>query len=67
MPLFLQETDLAMAANTVTGASNGNADRILVVVELAGGNCGLNTVVPFEQDEYYRARPTIAIRKESAL
>ena len=67
LPLFLRETDLAMAANTVTGATNGNSDRILVVVELAGGNCGLNTVVPFEQDEYYRARPTIAIRKNTAL
>ena len=67
LPLFLQETDLAMAANTVAGTSNGNTDRILVVVELAGGNCGLNTVVPFEQDEYYRARPTIAIRKNAAL
>ena len=56
-----------MAANTVTGVDNGNTERILVVVELAGGNCGLNTVVPFEQDEYYKARPTIAIRKDAAL
>lgn len=67
MPLFLQETDLAMAANTVTGIPNGKADRILVVVELAGGNCGLNTVVPFEQDVYYKARPTIAIAGKSTL
>ena len=67
LPTFLRETDLAMAANVVAGGDNGNAERILVVLELAGGNCGLNTVVPFEQDEYNRARPTIAIAKKSTL
>ena len=30
-------------------------DRILVVVELSGGNDGLNTVVPYGDDAYYRA------------
>jgi uncharacterized protein (DUF1501 family) len=37
-------------------------DRILVVVELTGGNDGLNTVVPYGDDAYYRARPRIGIR-----
>src|SRR2546423_7673629 len=37
-------------------------DRILVVVELSGGNDGLNTVVPYGDDAYYRARPRIGIR-----
>jgi uncharacterized protein (DUF1501 family) len=36
--------------------------RILVVVELSGGNDGLNTVVPYGDDAYYRARPRIGIR-----
>jgi uncharacterized protein (DUF1501 family) len=36
--------------------------RILVVVELSGGNDGLNTVVPFGDDAYYRARPRIGIK-----
>src|SRR6195256_4019462 len=36
--------------------------RILVIVELSGGNDGLNTVVPFGDDAYYRARPRIGIK-----
>lgn len=42
-------------------------DRILVVVQLAGGNDGLNTLVPIDNDDYYKARPGIAIGKGSAL
>jgi uncharacterized protein (DUF1501 family) len=38
--------------------------RILVVVELSGANDGLNTVVPYADDAYYRARPRLGIRAE---
>ncbi|MCA9056947.1 MAG: DUF1501 domain-containing protein [Planctomycetaceae bacterium] len=49
-------------------ASGGRADgRILVVVEMAGGNDGLNTVVPFANDEYRKARPTLAIPADRVL
>ena len=41
--------------------------RILVLVQLAGGNDGLNTLVPFEDADYYRLRPTIGIAKENVL
>ena len=41
--------------------------RVLVLVQLAGGNDGLNTVVPFEDDDYYRLRPTLGIPKAQAL
>ncbi len=40
---------------------------ILVVVELSGGNDGLNTIVPHGDDNYYRLRPTIGIRRDSLL
>lgn len=40
---------------------------ILVVVQLAGGNDGLNTVLPFTDDRYYRLRPTLAIPASAAL
>ena len=40
---------------------------ILVVLELSGGNDGLNTVVPYGDDNYYRLRPTIGIRPEKLL
>ena len=33
------------------------ADRILVVLEMSGGNDGFNTVVPYADDTYYRLRP----------
>ena len=41
--------------------------RILLLVELKGGNDGLNTVVPVSNDFYYRARPQLAIAKDKAL
>jgi uncharacterized protein (DUF1501 family) len=41
--------------------------RVLVVIHLAGGNDGLNTVVPFRADEYYKSRPRIAIRPQDVL
>lgn len=41
--------------------------RILVLVQLAGGNDGLNTVIPYEDDHYYRLRPTLGIAKEKVL
>lgn len=40
---------------------------ILVVVQLAGGNDGLNTLVPFADDQYYRLRPTLGIAREKVL
>jgi len=40
---------------------------ILVLVQLAGGNDGLNTLVPFEDANYYRLRPTLGIAKEKVL
>ena len=41
-------------------AANG---KILVVLELSGGNDGLNTVVPYGDDAYYRHRPEIGLPK----
>lgn len=53
------------------GASNqammSRREKILVVVELSGGNDGLNTVVPFADEEYYKNRFTLAIGKDQVL
>jgi uncharacterized protein (DUF1501 family) len=38
--------------------------RILVVVEMSGANDGLNTLVPYTDDEYYRLRPRIGLRAD---
>jgi uncharacterized protein (DUF1501 family) len=35
---------------------------ILVIVQLAGGNDGLNTVIPFTDDRYYNLRPTLGLK-----
>ena len=49
---------VASAAQAAATADDG---RILVIVELSGANDGLNTVVPFADDAYYRARPKLGI------
>ena len=54
MPLFGQ----AAAALSAQGKSDG---KILVVLELSGGNDGLNTLVPYGDDAYYRHRPNLGI------
>ncbi len=40
-----------------------NQDRVLVVIQMTGGNDGLNTVVPTGDEEYCKARPKLAIAK----
>ncbi|WP_303316804.1 DUF1501 domain-containing protein [Flavivirga abyssicola] len=39
----------------------------LVIIQLSGGNDGLNTVVPFRNDLYYKERPTLAISKNDII
>src|SRR5205814_7630371 len=41
--------------------------RVLVVVQLDGGNDGLNTVVPFNDDDYRKARPRLQIGEKTVL
>ncbi|MCH8204897.1 MAG: hypothetical protein IID09_07005, partial [Candidatus Hydrogenedentes bacterium] len=67
LPMFLRETNLAFAANAAAGIEQAHPDRILVVLELSGGNDGLNTVIPYTNDEYYRARPTLALPESNVL
>ena len=43
------------------------AERILVLIELKGGNDGLNTVVPYADDSYYQLRPVIGIKREDMI
>src|SRR5688500_16993059 len=42
-------------------------DRVLVLVNLNGGNDGLNTLIPIDDPAYYNARTNIAIAKTDAL
>jgi uncharacterized protein (DUF1501 family) len=57
-----------LVQSTLGAAPAPEKDRsILVLVQLAGGNDGLNTLVPFEDAHYYRLRPTLGIAKEKVL
>ena len=53
VPMFLSRS--ANAASSKTG------ETVLVVIQLSGGNDGLNTVVPYGNDEYARSRPTLRL------
>ncbi len=48
-------------------ANNNKNNRIVVLVELKGGNDGFNTLVPFADALYYKYRPRIAIQQRQVL
>jgi uncharacterized protein (DUF1501 family) len=53
-------------ARTAQAAAPGK-DTILVVLEMTGGNDGLNTVIPYADDLYHKARPTLRQTKDTVL
>ncbi|MEZ5477453.1 MAG: DUF1501 domain-containing protein [Thiolinea sp.] len=67
---FLQLAGAAALSSALPSMSwaaapyNRNA-RILVLVELKGGNDGFNTLIPFDDDIYYHLRPKLGIRKQA--
>lgn len=72
---FLQVGSLATASlmlpKFLSAFEKGNlvppGNKVLVVIQLSGGNDGLNTVIPVSNDIYYKERPRLAIAKNSAL
>jgi len=79
---FLRQLGLLASASTMSmtmgsvplrafGKSIYKADelngKVLVLIQLSGGNDGLNTVIPFEDSLYYNARPNIAINKSDVI
>jgi uncharacterized protein (DUF1501 family) len=62
-PAFLARA----AAGPDPAVAPGVDAPILVVVQLGGGNDGLNTVVPYGDDTYYRMRPALGLRKDRLL
>src|SRR5262249_18601638 len=68
LPMILSRPSAALAAQALEGTSiEKHPERILVVVELSGGNDGLNTVVPYGDVAYYKARPKIGIREREII
>ena len=70
-------TALAIGAAAPTGwiqalastlnEQSASQDKMLVVIQLTGGNDGLNTIIPYSNELYYKSRPKLAIPKESVL
>ncbi|MBL7808319.1 MAG: DUF1501 domain-containing protein [Saprospiraceae bacterium] len=59
MPGFLKSLETPGAVSV-----NG---RKLVIIQLSGGNDGLNTIIPVRNDIYYKERPRLGIKREQAL
>ncbi len=70
VPAFLANTFSALhaeAADSATQITTGRDASILVVLQMAGGNDGLNTVAPYGNDHYRRARPNLGLRAADVL
>lgn len=72
---FLKQSSLASSLFFVPSfvkafeqvSSSSLGYKRLVIIQLSGGNDGLNTVVPFRNDLYYKERPTLAIPKNKII
>jgi uncharacterized protein (DUF1501 family) len=70
VPSFVAQTFQVMqaqAADSAIQVMTGKDSPILLVIQLAGGNDGLNTIVPFGMDAYYQSRPTIGLKADTLL
>ena len=54
-------------ALAATMAQGPRWDRYVIVIHLVGGNDGLNTLVPYREEAYYKARPDLAIDADQVL
>lgn len=57
-----------LVQSTLGASPSPEKDRtILVLIQLAGGNDGLNTIIPYEDADYHRLRPTLGLKKDAVL
>jgi uncharacterized protein (DUF1501 family) len=69
IPWFLNSSafGLPLAGAGLSSIPGVPEDHVLVVIQLSGGNDGLNTVVPYGVDGYYKARPAIGVQAKDVL
>src|SRR3982751_6261963 len=70
VPTFLANTFSALqaeAADKPTQIATGHDSSILVILQMAGGNDGLNTIAPYSNDHYHRARSRIGLAEKQIL
>jgi uncharacterized protein (DUF1501 family) len=68
VPYFVQKSAAAFLPELGLSSTPGAPeDHVLVIVQLGGGNDGLNTVIPFRDANYYKARPAIGIPENKVL
>ncbi len=67
VPSFVSRSAAAMVRDGLTSIPGMPDERVLVVIQLAGGNDGLNTVIPFADAAYHKARPGIGIGEKAVL
>jgi uncharacterized protein (DUF1501 family) len=67
IPSVFAQTCRTMADQVLFNGEESHPERILVIIELAGGNDGLDTVIPYTNDAYYKFRPTLSVRSKDVL
>lgn len=67
VPTLLMQASQAIAAEKTVAGQTGKGDKVLVVIEMAGGNDGLNTVAPISDPLYAKLRPTIGVKPGDAV
>src|SRR5579863_4906224 len=69
MPAIFSRGVASARAQSLEGShiAQTATDRTLIVIQMAGGNDGLNTIVPISDSLYYQMRPTLAIPVSKAL
>ena len=65
LPSFLPRAALAQSLPAL--GSTIDPGNVLLVIQMGGGNDGLNTVIPYNDDAYQRARPAISVSESTVL